>query len=260
MRHPMGVQSALALVLATAFAAAPQGSGGGALAQTAAQEAAPEGVLLEQAWRAWTAGDSAAARQAWQGAAAAGSAVAQFNLGVLADMPPLPGSGDASAEGALARDPAAALRAYRQAAAQGHRGAFYTLGVMLLEGDIGVAPDRAEGLSWLRRAAEAGDVMAQMRLGEALSAADAPEGAAGAAEGAGWYLRAAETDHAPAQFAVSMLYARGHGFARDLGAAAYWAERAELTQMVTGDIGYCTPESARLLAACRRRTPLPAMP
>lgn len=202
---------------------------------------------------AWQAGDVAAAQALWRQAAADGDAAALFNLGILADDPQdVRRTGDAPG-----RDLTEAVGHYRAAAAAGFAPAAYNLGVILLTGGIGVGPDRAEGLAWLRRAAEAGDVLAQARLGRELTAEDALEGPAGAAEGAAWHLRAAQADHAPSQFALSMLYARGIGVARDLSEAALWAERAEATQMVTGDIAYCTPQSARLVAACRRRTPLP---
>ena len=198
-----------------------------------------------EAAAAWERGDLAAARAIWQGLAAAGEGAAIFNLGVLADTPP---------DGA-ARDPVAALGQYRAAAAAGFMPAFYNIGVLLLEGDGEVAADRAAALEALREGARAGDILAQMRLGEVLSAPDAPEGAAGAAEGTEWFLRAAEAKYAPAQFAVSMAYALGRGVDVDLDLAALWAERAEVTQMMSGDIAYCTPESAALLARCRRQTP-----
>jgi hypothetical protein len=52
-----------------------------------------------------------------------------------------------------------------------------------------------------------------------------------------------------------MLYARGHGVEMDLDAANLWFEKADQTQMMSGDIAYCTPESAALLERCRRITP-----
>lgn len=210
-----------------------------AMADTAPKDA-PEAAL------AWERGDIGAARTIWQTLAANGDGAALFNLGVLADVPP---------DGAP-RDPQAALDLYLKAAAAGFTPAFYNLGVMLLAGDGPVAADRARALEWLRAGATAGDILAQMRLGEVLSAADAPEGPAGATEGAAWFLRAAEANFAPAQFAASMLYALGRGVEPDLDLAAHWAERAEVTQMMSGDIAYCVPASAPLVERCRRRTPL----
>jgi len=195
---------------------------------------------------AWERLDFSAARTIWQGLAAAGDGAAHFNLGILADTPP----------DGTARDPEAALGHYRAAAAAGFAPAFYNIGDLLLGGDGPVAADRAAALEALRAGAKAGDILAQMRLGEVLSAADAPEGPAGAAEGGEWYLRTAEENYAPAQFAASMAYALGRGVDVDLDLASLWAERAEVTQMMSGDIAYCTPASAPLVPRCRRQTPL----
>lgn len=195
---------------------------------------------------AWVRGDIAAAQALWQDLATTGNPRAQFNLGIIAD----------SAPQGVTRDAALAYRHYVDAAEGGFAPAYYNLGVMLLAGDDGVPANRAEAIDWLRAAANTGDILAMVRLGEDLTADASADGALGADEGAAWYLRAAEADFAPAQSAVSMLYARGRGLPRDLGAAASWAERAELTTMVTGDVGYCIPSSAPLLAKCRRITPL----
>lgn len=207
----------------------------------------------QDALSAWQAGEIDAARAIWAEQAAAGDAAARFNLGILADDP----QDTRRSADAPARDLSQAVAHYRASAQAGYAPAAYNLGVILLAGGAGIASDRGQAIAWLREAARAGDVLAQARLGDVLTDPNAPEGAEGAAEGAAWHLRAAEADHAPSQVALSMLYARGVGVARDLSEAAAWAERAETTQMMTGDVAYCTPESAALVAACRRRTPLP---
>lgn len=76
----------------------------------------------------------------------------------------------------------------------------------------------------LRRAAEAGDRLAQFEIGERFSTGKgAPRDAARAAR---WFERAAAQGYAPAQFRLASLYERGQGVSRDLARAKVWYARA----------------------------------
>ena len=60
-------------------------------------------------------------------------------------------------------DYATALKELRPLAEQGHAGAQYFIGYMYYKGQ-GVDQDGAEAVKWLRKAAEQGDVKAQLRF------------------------------------------------------------------------------------------------
>ncbi len=141
-------------------------------------------------------------------AAEAGSAAAQYNLGVLlADRlnPP---------------EMAAALTWYAKAADDGHPGAQYDLGVLLA--DRLDPPDLAAARSWYTMAAEAGHTAAQYDLGVLLAdRLDPPD----LADARTWYTRAAEAGHTAAQYNLGVLLADRLD-PPDLAAARTWYTKA----------------------------------
>lgn len=118
-----------------------------AAAQKFPDAAAAAGVLHERA------GDFAAARSAYEAAAAAGNARAQNNLGVLfADGRVPVVTGDEAAKW------------FGQAARQGLADAQYNLGSLYERGGNGIPPDDVEAFVWLTRAAGQGHEGARQML------------------------------------------------------------------------------------------------
>jgi TPR repeat protein/peptidoglycan hydrolase-like protein with peptidoglycan-binding domain len=123
--------------------------------------------------------------------------------------------------------PLAAL--YRRAEA-GDTEAMVDLARRYFRGD-GLPADRAEGATWLIRAAEAGDHVAQFNVGILYEHGLAvPHRAvaidADPARAADWYARAAEGGLALAQHNLALLYRTGRGVPRDRGRAASLLQRA----------------------------------
>ena len=84
--------------------------------------------------------------------------------------------------------------------------------------------DDQEAVSWFRKAAEQGDVDAQLWLGVMYAnGKGVPEDDQ---EAASWYYRAAEQGHAEAQFRLGVMYANGKGVPEDDQEAASWYYRA----------------------------------
>ena len=110
-----------------------------AAAQKFPDATAAAGVLHERA------GDFAAARSAYESAAAAGNARAQNNLGVLFADGRIP---------VVTGDEAA--RWFREAARQGLADAQYNLGSLYERGGNGIPPDDVEAYIWLTRASAQG--------------------------------------------------------------------------------------------------------
>jgi hypothetical protein len=102
--------------------------------------------------KAYERGDYAAAIAAFEKAAAAGDADAQFNLGVMYEA----GQG-------VAQDHARALAWWLKAAEQGHDGAQYNLGLTFQDGR-GVPRSLAEAAKWYAMAATANEANAQNAL------------------------------------------------------------------------------------------------
>jgi hypothetical protein len=106
----------------------------------------------------------------------------------------------------------------------------------------------------MRVAGDAGDTLAQYRLGRLLSEGGGVP--ADPAEAARWYEKAAEKNHTQAQVALSVIYANGTGVERDLAKAAEWAEKANESNMQGESNTSCTTQrSAERLEACRRAVP-----
>eukprot|EP00727_Mastigamoeba_balamuthi_P007749 m51a1_g3595 hypothetical protein (598) ;mRNA; r:1176176-1179089 len=133
-------------------------------------------------------------------------------------------------------DPARALRLYRSAARLGSARGQHGLGVMLAygrgadpadpEGPAGALEARqAEGVAWIRRAAEQGDAQALERLGDLYWFGDG--GLRADLEAAlAWYRRAAAAGSAVAKCSVAYAYETGQGAARDLAQAVRWYSEA----------------------------------
>lgn len=151
---------------------------------------------------------------AWyEQAATQGFAPAQTNLGVLLQT----GAVDEPA-------PEHAARWYEQASAQGHAAARHNLAMLLLTGR-GVKVDRDRARTLLKHAARDGDANAQYLYGSLLAegvepmenakAADADLDETAKRRAARWYEKAAEQGHAPARFALALLYDTGRGVRPD---------------------------------------------
>jgi hypothetical protein len=97
---------------------------------------------LEDGAAAYGRGDYATALRMWRPLADQGSAIAQFNLGLMYE------NGQA-----VPRDYAAAANWYRKAVDQGNASAQANLGFMYANGE-GVPRDYAAAASWYRKAAE----------------------------------------------------------------------------------------------------------
>jgi S1-C subfamily serine protease len=113
------------------------------------------------------------------------------------------------------------------------------LGLLLLAGKY-VVRNPAEGVRWIRSAAEQGLVVAQYELGAIYGrGADAPKDLAEAAK---WFRAAADQGYAPAQQQLGLLYEQGQGVTQNFDEALTWLHRAadqgddaarfELAQMV----------------------------
>src|SRR5512133_836524 len=77
----------------------------------------------------------------------------------------------------------------------------YLLGIMYFKGE-GVGADKAEGVRWLRRAADKGHIRAQNNLGMLYDKGDGvPKDQK---EAAAWYRKAAEKGHAQSQFDLGL--------------------------------------------------------
>jgi hypothetical protein len=108
---------------------------------------------------------------------------------------------------------------YREAAERGDLVAQTKLGLLYREG-AGVAEDDVRAAEWLHKAAEQGEPEAQAALGTMY---DVGEGVAKDLEKAAeWYLRAAENGHPGAQFSLGSMYVNGQGGPRDIYRGLMW--------------------------------------
>ena len=112
---------------------------------------------------------------------------------------------------------------FRKAAEQGDVDAQLWLGVMYANGK-GVPEDDQEAASWYYRAAEQGHAEAQYSLGLRYSyGRGVPEDGR---EAVFWYRKAAEQGHAEAQCSLGVSYADGKGVPEDDGEAVFWYRKA----------------------------------
>ena len=86
-------------------------------------------------------------------------------------------------------------------------------GLALLRGRDGIAPDPAQGYSWIRRAAHEGDVYAQYTLGNLYAEGRGTEAKPDRA--IYWWRQAAQGDNRDAQYRLGKAYLEGKRVARD---------------------------------------------
>jgi uncharacterized protein len=122
-------------------------------------------------------------------------------------------------------DYAAALQLFRPLAEQGNVESERIVGSMYKYG-WGVPQNYVEALKWLRKAADQGDSLAQLQMGEIFYA-----GGAGVpqnyTEAMKWYLKAVDNEHdivtqAQAQFMLGFMCLKGEGLTQDFVAAHMW--------------------------------------
>ena len=145
-------------------------------------------------------------------AAAGGMADAQYQLAAMY----------AGGRGTAA-DKKAAAEWGRRAAAQNHIPAQFSLGCLLVESDD--AAQKAEGVNWLKRAAEAGSRQAALFLAAALARGEYQLAKDEVAAEALLKPLAEQGDH-EAQFVIAWLYMFGENFADRRAAAREYLEKA----------------------------------
>ena len=141
--------------------------------------------------------------------------------------------GHAGSQAAVARllfdsnDPAEVARGEdyaRAAAAQGHEGAKLALGRQLTDGRHDAAAT-AEGLAFLRTAADSGNVWAQSDLGSLLLEGN-PQIPRDPETGIAYLVRAAENGHSGAMLTYARALMAGEGVPQDRDEGAYWLRQA----------------------------------
>ena len=180
--------------------------------------------------------DPKAAYALMQAAAEAGNRLAQFNFAqMLVDREP----GE--------RGMAKAMSYYERAAKAGLADAQYAMAQLFANGTGGVARDDAAARRWLVLAARQNYDTAQYDLGRWM--VDGRGGERNREEGFGWLLRAAQGGNVAAQVQVAHLYMTGIGTEPDAIASAAWyilARRERLVDPVMEDfLDGLTPEEIK---------------
>jgi TPR repeat protein len=134
--------------------------------------------------------------------------------------------GECYAEGkGIARDYKLAAEWYRKAADKGDVAAEMHLAALYRDGGKGFPRDMAQAAEWYRKAADKGDVAAEMHL-----AALYRDGGKGfprdMAQAAEWYRKAAEQGDVGAQGTLGTLYSMGQGVQQSYVEAYYWLDLA----------------------------------
>lgn len=114
--------------------------------------------------------------------------------------------------------------AVQSEAAKGDASAQYKLGCAALSGEGGAAPDAAQAVQWLRKAAEQGHADACFRLGGCYMQGTGVEPSE--VEGVAWYKRAAELGHIEAHHALIRYYREADSPHADAAAAREWVKAA----------------------------------
>ena len=115
------------------------------------------------------------------------------------------------------------IKWYRKAAEQGDIDAQLVLGRCYWEGSL-VSQDYVESAKWYRKAAEQGDVRAQWITGYNYERGRGVS--QGYVESARWYRKAAEQGDADAQRALGIYYETGKGISKNIGEAVKWYRKA----------------------------------
>jgi TPR repeat protein len=240
-------------------------------ARLAAQEAAPQAPLTEDARQQAETQSSALE-------ALAATGIAAYNRGdyatALEQLKPLAQLGNAEAQVYLgemyyygkgvAQDDTQAVYWYRQAAQQRHANGQYNLGWMYRKGK-GVAQNDTQAVYWYRQAAKQGHAKGQTNLGfmyekgKGVAQNDnqaihwyrqaAKQGYAVGQKNLGdmysdgkgveqnharaifWYRKAAEQGLAQAQYTLATIYAAGQGVPKDYQEALKWCRKAANQQL-----------------------------
>ena len=121
------------------------------------------------------------------------------------------------------QDKAQALSWYRKAAERGYPEAQLLLGIMYDQG-VGVAQDYAQAITWYRKAAEQNYAKAQYNLAgmydEGLGLEQDYQ------QAAVWYLKAAQQGYAKAQFNLGSMYFNAEGVEQDNVQGYMWLQLA----------------------------------
>ena len=168
---------------------------------------------MEDALAAFRAGDYGTALALWEPLARAGEARAQANIGAC------------FAEGlGVPEDPPLALKWLTLSAEAGHPPGQRNLAALYLRGGRGVETDFPKAADLYRRAAEAGDGLAQDMLSWMLLEGEVMP--ADPVQARLWAEQAAAQGVAPAMTRLGMLYHHAMGVERDVAEAARWWSRA----------------------------------
>lgn len=155
----------------------------------------------------------------YERSAKAGSAPAQFYLGLMHET-------GTNVEASHVQ----AVRWFRKAAEQGHALAQYRLATYHHFG-LGIPVDFRKAEIWYRKAANQGVAEAAFNLGFLLENGLGAQGDAAQAvnEAVKWYLQAAEAGLSSAQFNLGALFANGKtGIEKDLARGWFWLDAAAM--------------------------------
>jgi len=122
-----------------------------------------------------------------------------------------------------AKDYSVAFDVFDTLSRQGDTRATFYLSLLYTKG-LGVVENPGYGVQLLRRAAEAGDPLAQYNLGNRYMREGTEEFAP--EQAAAWWKKAADQGLVPAQHNLGSLYALGTGVKRDLKQARHWYAKA----------------------------------
>ena len=116
------------------------------------------------------------------------------------------------------------IAALRELAGAGDLDAQVELGERYQAGDGGVQQDYAEAVRWYRRSADQGHALGQAFLGFMYSNGRGVQQDYG--EAVRWYRRSAEQGHALGQSNLGLMYSTGRGVRQDAAEAARWYRRS----------------------------------
>ena len=122
-----------------------------------------------------------------------------------------------------AKDYKETLRRFRRAAEQGNVTAQLELGLLYDKG-TGVPQDHKEAARWYRMAAENGDATAQFNLGLLFFKGEGVR--QDDQEAVHWFRQAAEQNHTSAQYNLAYMYYFGRGVLQDSVQAHMWLDLA----------------------------------
>jgi len=120
--------------------------------------------------------------------------------------------------------PADYLASLQRAADAGNVKAELNLGAAYAGGGPGVNPDPVEAFRWYRKAADSGDAMGQFMVGNCYEKGFgiSPD----LAEAARWFQKSAEQNNPLAQMTLGMAYSRGQGVQTNRAEAEKWLTKA----------------------------------